>query len=241
MYAYVIQHIAFEHLGNLEPVLLEHGFLIRTFVAGINDLQPVRDDNPDLLIVLGAPIGIYENDSYQYLEIELSFIKNRIDRGRPVLGICLGCQLVARALGAHVYPGSVKEIGWSGLQIHKNVTTNPLSALNRNNSVLHWHGDTFDLPHGANLLASSSNYTNQAFSYGESVLALQFHLEVRPEDLESWYLGHAHEIGSIEGLSVNKLRNDGERFAPVLQEGAKRVWEKWVLSVKDTLEAGAVT
>ncbi|NEV65033.1 glutamine amidotransferase [Thiorhodococcus minor] len=241
MLAHVVQHIAFEHLGNLERVLSKHGYAISTFMAGAEDLGPISEDDADLLVVLGGPIGVYETDAYPYLETELQLIRDRIARNRPVLGICLGCQLIARALGADVYPGGAKEIGWAPLEIHDDVEGNVLAPMQNAAEVLHWHGDTFDLPAGATRLASSAVYPNQAFSYRDNVLALQFHLEVEPEALESWYLGHAHEIASVEGLTVPELREDGQRYGPTLQGPAQQVWAKWLesLAAQGTVEAAA--
>ena len=241
MFAHVVQHIAFEHLGNLELVLRKHGYAINTFMAGIDEIGPIRKDDPDLLVVLGGPIGVYETDAYPYLETELQLIRDRIARNRPVLGICLGCQLIARALGADVYPGGTKEIGWAPLEIHGDVEGNVLAPMQDAAEVLHWHGDTFDLPTGATRLASSPVYPNQAFSYRDNVLALQFHLEVEPEDMESWYLGHAHEIASVEGLTIPELREDGLRYGPTLQGPAQQVWAKWLaaLTAQGTVEAVA--
>jgi len=241
MFAHVVQHIAFEHLGNLELVLRKHGYAINTFMAGIDEIGPIRKDDPDLLVVLGGPIGVYETNAYPYLETELQLIRDRIARNRPVLGICLGCQLIARALGADVYPGGTKEIGWAPLEIHGDVEGNVLAPMQDAAEVLHWHGDTFDLPTGATRLASSPVYPNQAFSYRDNVLALQFHLEVEPEDMESWYLGHAHEIASVEGLTIPELREDGLRYGPTLQGPAQQVWAKWLasLTAQGTVEAVA--
>jgi len=241
LFAHVVQHIAFEHLGNLEPVLRKHGYAINTSMAGIDELSPISKDDPDLLVVLGGPIGVYETEAYPYLETELQLIRDRIARNRPVLGICLGCQLIARALGAEVYPGGTKEIGWAPLDIHGDVEGNVLAPIHDAADVLHWHGDTFDLPAGATRLASSAVYPNQAFSYRDNVLALQFHLEVEPEALESWYLGHAHEIASVEGLTVAELREDGQRHGPTLQGPAQQVWAKWLesLAAQGTVKAVA--
>jgi GMP synthase (glutamine-hydrolysing) len=241
MLAHVVQHIAFEHLGNLELVLSQNGYAISTFMAGVEELDPISKDDPDLLVVLGGPIGVYEADAYPYLETELQLIRDRIARNRPVLGICLGSQLIARALGANVYPGGTKEIGWAPLEIQGDVEGNVLAPMQDAVKVLHWHGDTFDLPAGATRLASSAVYPNQAFSYRDNVLALQFHLEVEPEALESWYLGHAHEIASVEGLTVPKLREDGKRYGPTLQGPARQVWTKWLesLAAQRTVEVAA--
>lgn len=241
LFAHVIQHIAFEHLGNLEPVLREHGYAINTFMAGTEELSPISTDDPDLLVVLGGPIGVYETDAYPYLETELQVVRERIARNRPVLGVCLGCQLIAKALGADVYPGGTKEIGWAPLEIDGDADGNVLAPMQDAPQVLHWHGDTFDLPAGATRLASSALYPNQAFSYQNHVLALQFHLEVETEALESWYLGHAHEIGSVDGLTVPKLREDGQRYGPTLQRPAQQVWANWLetLSAQGTVDAVA--
>ena len=241
LFAHVIQHIAFEHLGNLAPVLRQHGYAINTFMAGIDELSPISKDDPDLLVVLGGPIGVYETDAYPYLETELELVGERIARNRPVLGICLGCQLIARALGANVYPGGTKEIGWAPLEIHNDAEGNVLAPMQEAADVLHWHGDTFDLPAGATLLASSALYPNQAFSYRSNVLALQFHLEVETEAMENWYLGHAHEIGSVDGLTVPRLREDGQRYGPRLQAPVQKVWGKWLdsLAVQGTVDAVA--
>lgn len=240
LFAHVIQHIAFEHLGNLEPVLRQHGYAISTFMAGIDELRPTSTDDPDLLVVLGGPIGVYETDAYPYLETELELIRDRIARNRPVLGICLGCQLIARALGADVYPGGTKEIGWAPLDVNDDVEGNVLAPVREAGNVLHWHGDTFDLPAGATRLASSAIYPNQAFSYRSNVLALQFHLEVEPDALESWYLGHAHEIASVDGLAVPELRKDGERYGQSLQGPSQEVWVKWLESLEAEETVAAV-
>ncbi len=117
------------------------------------------------------------------------------------------------------------------VEIHGDVEGNALAPMQDAAEVLHWHGDTFDLPAGATRLASSAVYPNQAFSYRDNVLALQFHLKVEPEALESWYLGHAHEIGSVEGLTVPELREDGQRYGPTLQGPARQVWTKWLESL----------
>jgi GMP synthase (glutamine-hydrolysing) len=140
-----------------------------------------------------------------------------------------------------MYPGGTKEIGWAPLEIHGDVEENVLAPMQDAVQVLHRHGDTFDLPAGATRLASSTVYPNQAFSYRDNVLALQFHLEAHPEGLESWYLGHGYELASVEGLTVPELREDGQRHGPPLQSPARQVWTKWLesLAAQGTVAAAA--
>src|SRR5262249_23064037 len=148
----------------------------------------------ELLVVMGGPIGVYQAADYPFLVSELQALERRLGQSKPTLGICLGAQLVAAALGSRVYKGFQSEIGWSSVQV-ANVPDNVLTPLaNGKTPVLHWHGDTFDVPVGATLLASSELYENQAFAFGKNVLALQFHIEVTASDFERWMVGHCNEI-----------------------------------------------
>lgn len=188
---YAIQHLAFEDLGALEDVFYQLGFRVRYFEAGIDDLSKALQ-HKGLTIILGGPIGVYETDDYPFLQQEIDLLKVRLKENLPTLGICLGAQLIAHALGAKVYAGQQKEIGWSQLSISD--TANNLLAPLMDTPVLHWHGDTFDLPEQAELLASSEIYPHQAFSVGKNILALQFHLEVAADSLEKWLIGHTCEL-----------------------------------------------
>src|SRR5690606_19806428 len=155
----------------------------RYFEAGIDELKKAFQ-HTGLLVILGGPIGVYETQDYPFLQQEIDLLKVRLEQNLPTLGICLGAQLIAHALGADVYAGPHKEIGWSKLTLSQ-AKNNPLTALNES-KVLHWHGDTFDLPANAELLASSTLYSNQAFRVGNNILALQFHAEVAAASLEKW-------------------------------------------------------
>ena len=182
---YAIQHLSFEDLGSLEDLFYQLGFRVRYFEAGVDDLTQAMQ-HTGLTIILGGPIGVYETEDYPFLQKEIDLLKVRLENNLPTLGICLGAQLIAHALGAKVYAGAVKEIGWSPLTLSNQ--TNHLLAPLEDSPVLHWHGDTFDLPKNAVLLASSALYPNQAFSIGSHILALQFHIEVATESLEKWLM-----------------------------------------------------
>lgn len=214
---YAIQHLAFEDLGSFEDVFYQQGYRVRYFEAGIDDLKKAFDYE-GLVIILGGPIGVYETEDYPFLKDELNFLKQRISQKLPTIGICLGAQLIAHALGANVYAGHQKEIGWSKLDI-KNTPNNILASL-ENTDVLHWHGDTFDLPEHAELLASSEIYPNQAFQIESHILALQFHLEVAADSLEKWLIGHTNELRQA-GFNIPHLRYENQKYASLLEEKAK--------------------
>lgn len=216
---YAIQHLAFEDLGSLEDIFYQLGFRVRYFEAGVDDLKPALNYE-GLTIILGGPIGVYETEDYPFLIEEIEGLKQRLNANKPTIGICLGAQLIAHALGAKVYAGHQKEIGWSQLEI-KAVEHNPLSAL-ENTEVLHWHGDTFDLPPHATLLASSAIYPNQAFSIRNNILALQFHLEINQHSFEKWLIGHTCEIRHA-GLSIPQLRQDNLNYAAQLERQCRTI------------------
>lgn len=221
-----IRHVAFEDLGSFESVLERRGFTVAYLDAARDQIaEPVRDGDPELLVVLGGPIGAYEDDLYPVLEVEKALIRERISAGRPVLGICLGAQLIAAALGSRVYP-STKEIGWAPVELSPAGARSPLAELT--GPVLHWHGDTFDLPAGAIHLASTPACRNQAFAIGAHVLGLQFHPEVPGEAIESWLIGHAAEIAHTSGVSVKTVRADTARYAPALAGQSQRLLDRWL-------------
>ena len=232
--AWVITHVAFEDLGSFEQILIEEGFDIEYLCAASDDLDEIRPETDDLLIILGGPISVNDIDEYPFIQTELEMLTERLEADKPTLGICLGAQLIAKALGAKVYPGQHKEIGWSPIQLDDAGSRSALRYLVGDEVyVLHWHGETFDLPEYAEHLASSEHYANQAFSYGKA-LALQFHPEVTRRDLEQWYVGHSGEIHQTEGISVNQLRDDANQYADTLRARAYTFLTEWLEQVSDT-------
>ncbi|MDQ7990095.1 MAG: glutamine amidotransferase [Candidatus Dactylopiibacterium sp.] len=228
--ALAISHVPFEDLGTLEAALEEAGFAIEQCAATDATLAAFGALEHDLLIVLGGPIGVYDAAIYPCIDVELALLRERLAAARPTLGICLGAQLMAAALGARVFAGgNGKELGWHpvlpGLDAAGFAGLEALFAPGL--EVLHWHGDTFELPAGARHLASTAAYPNQAFALGQHALGLQFHPEVTADGLERWYVGHACELAAA-GADVAALREQGRRLAPALEQAARRFWRAWL-------------
>lgn len=198
----VFQHVAYEILGTLDPLLRNAGFRIKYV-----NFERYPDAEPSLegyegLIVLGGPMNVDEASDYPFLETEVRLIKDAMERGFPILGICLGSQLLAKALGAKVKKNPEKEIGWYDLSPTEDGTSDPLlSTFSGVEKIFQWHGDTFELPEGAVLLASSPLCSNQAFRLGENIYGFQFHLEVDEPMIERWLNVPANkkEIDALNG------------------------------------------
>jgi GMP synthase (glutamine-hydrolysing) len=221
-----LRHVAFEDLGTFEPLLRERGFGIDYRQAGVD---PISEDDwmtADLAVILGGPIGVNDLVLYPFIADELQLAALRLRAQRPLLGLCLGAQLMAAALGAEVYPGVRKEIGWSELQLSPDGLASPLKHL-AGLPVLHWHGDTFDLPEEAELLASTSLTPHQAFSVGSYALGLQFHPEVSGEQIETWLIGHTAELVEA-GVDIPRLRSASHAQAAALREGARALLDAWL-------------
>jgi GMP synthase (glutamine-hydrolysing) len=228
--ALALNHLAFENLGSLGIELTRSGYTIDTIDVCTADLRAIDPMAPDLLVILGGPIGVYEHETYPFLHAEMDLIRSRLTKKLPTIGICLGAQLMAAALGASVYPGAQgKEIGWAPIQAGPGAALHPFFSelLIPDLHVLHWHGDTFDLPANAHLLASTTAYPNQAFAIEQHALGLQFHPEVTAQNLERWYVGHACELAHAE-INVAQLRADSSVFAPRLESAAHLFWQRWI-------------
>ncbi len=172
-----LQHVAFEGLSSLEPILRAKGHEITATHLYKGDQLPSVQDL-DWLIVMGGPMGIYDEDDFSWLKAEKTFIRETIHCEKIVLGICLGAQFIADALGAKVFKNQYKEIGWFDIKRTPAAGNTILStALPDHMEVFHWHGDTFEIPQGAVLLASSDACKNQAFIMHDRIVGLQFHLE----------------------------------------------------------------
>lgn len=209
MHIHCIQHVAFEGLGNIKEWIDKHKHQLTYTKQFIGETLP-SINNFDLLIVMGGPMGVYDTDKYPWLTDELQFIKKAIELDKPTLGICLGSQFIASALGAKVYPGPLKEIGWFPIEV-KDKEALPLS--NASPVVFHWHGDTFDLPPKAKLIASTPEVTQQAFKYKKAI-GLQFHMEQTEATINEMIENCGHELteGGIKVQSAETIRNEKSCF-----------------------------
>ena len=227
----VLRHLAFEDLGTFGPVLAEAGHRITLLECGMDDLSPAAE--ADLTIVLGGPVGAYETDRYPWLAAEIELVRDRLLRRRPTLGLCLGAQIMAAALGARVHPGAMgKEIGFAPITLTAEGEQSPLRHLSPSRGMpLHWHGDTFDLPDGAVLLAASGRYPHQAFALGRHALGLQFHPEADFQRLEQWLIGHAGELHAA-GIDPALLRRDALVHGPVLARQGALMLREWLAGLR---------
>lgn len=171
-----IQHVPYEGLGYIEKWVKDNGYSL-TVTKIYEDYKFPDQDDFDMLVIMGGPMGTYEEDSYPWLKDEKLFVRKAIDSDKAVLGICLGSQIIANALGAAVYSNKEKEIGWLPISFIDKASQDLFGSETVSPIVFQWHGDTFDLPAGTKLLASSEACVNQAFSYKEKVIGLQFHFE----------------------------------------------------------------
>lgn len=185
----IVKNTAIEGPGTIEDYLK----VIRAPYRIINISE--GEEVPELsdfshLVIMGGPMAVYEMDRYRFLKEEALLIERAIRSGLHILGICLGAQMIAHVLGARVYPGKTKEIGWYEVSLtEEGKMDKVMSQLSENGkaTVFQWHGDTFDIPAGAERLASSELFENQAFRYSDGIYALQFHIEVTPDIIRDWF------------------------------------------------------
>lgn len=222
-----IRHIHFEDLGIFEAVLTAAGYEIHYYDLGVHDIAALDPMRADLLVVLGGPVGVYETQSYPFLVAERQILAARLAAHRPTLGLCLGAQQIAAALGAGVAPSGIKEIGFAELTLTEAGRAGPLRHL-EGVPVLHWHGDAFQIPEGAVNLATTPLCATQGFAIGRNILGLQFHPEVDAgAGIERWLIGHASEIAAA-GIDPCALRTDAAHFGPALRDAACRMLADWL-------------
>jgi GMP synthase (glutamine-hydrolysing) len=202
MKIHYLQHVPFEGIASIEPWAKSKGYSLSATRFYKDEPLPNIEDI-DGLVIMGGPMNVYEESKYPWLAQEKKFIEQAIEHEKTILGICLGAQLIADVLGAKVVPNREKEIGWFPIELtSKAQTSQVFNFLPKQFTVFHWHGDTFELPSGATRMAKSEGCENQAFIYGERVVALQFHLESTKESVQKIIQNCADEL--VKGRYIQK-------------------------------------
>jgi GMP synthase (glutamine-hydrolysing) len=225
-----LRHVPHEGLGLLEAVFRE-----QALVYSVLDLpqHAPRSFNPDQLaglVILGGPMNVDQTDRYPYLADEVQWIQQAVAADLPVLGICLGSQLLAKALGSRVYANPVKEIGWYSVELTPAAATDPLFRdASPAETVFQWHGDTFDLPEGATLLATAPACHHQAFRQGTHAYGLQFHIEVTADIIADWLHepGNCGELAVLDYIDPEQIRRVTPANLPAMESLGRRVLGRW--------------
>lgn len=197
----VFQHVPYEPLGTLDPLLRAEKHRIRYVNFGRNPNARPKVSQYDALVILGGPMNIGEEASYPHLAVEKACIQEAMANNIPILGICLGAQLIASALGADVYRAESPEIGWFPVHLTQEGRTDPLARyLAQTPSVFQWHGHTFEIPESAELLLEGEGCRNQGFRVGDNIYGFQFHLEANLPLIQRWLNlpQHQHELGGAQ-------------------------------------------
>lgn len=227
MKALIVCHQSPQDSGTIKTVLEERGFDITT-VMGYQDKLPGIDPlDHDVSVFMGGPMGVYQADLFPYLNHEVAYLQKRLAVDKPILGICLGAQLMAKALGKDVYKGKQgKEVGFLPITVHDK--SSPVRHFDESlTRVMQWHGDTFDFPDNATLLASSDLYKHQIYSHGKRAMALQCHVEVTQDILESWM---AIDYAELEAFKqpVPQFRAEVKERAPLLEKQMRLFLNEWL-------------
>lgn len=227
--ALIIRHVPHEGIAGYRDPIEAAGYSLDR-IDVLDPAFPTIDlTQPDLLIMMGGPMGVYEQDQYPWIGCQLRRLSRRLESGAPTLGVCFGAQMMAAALGARVYAGPVKEVGFRRLKQVK--AGSPLDHL-ADVPVLHWHGDTFDRPDNVELLASSDAYEHQAFRRGDNILALQFHAEMGLDPRFEEWLRQWPEAPAEAGSSVEQMRDDHSTYGPNAVEAGRRMIADWISRVR---------
>jgi GMP synthase (glutamine-hydrolysing) len=223
----IIRHVPHEGLAGFRAPIEAAGYeLDRIDVCG-PEFVTADFLSPDLLILMGGPMGVYERYAYPWIDHEVERLAERLDHGLPTLGVCLGAQLVATALGSEVYAGPIKEVGFGSLTLTGAGASSPVAHL-ADVPVLHWHGDTFDLPAGTELLASTPSYPNQAFRRGRELLALQCHAEMGTDPRIDAWIAESTDYLSQAQVCPRAIRSEYDTIGPISERAGQRMICAWL-------------
>jgi len=229
--ALIVRHTPFEGAAGFRLPIEQAGYDFHRINVSDPEFPAFDWLDPDLVVVMGGPMGVYERAAYPWIDGEIIGLALRIAAGRPTLGVCMGSQLIAAALGSKVYPGPVKEVGFAPIALTQAGQKSPLRHLD-NVSLLHWHGDTFDLPPGAERLAETDNYANQGFRIGDSLLALQFHPEMGEDPRFGEWLEDVDYIRAA-GSDPATLRAHHDLLGPAAVAAGRAMLAEWLAQLPD--------
>lgn len=227
--ALIIRHVPHEGIAGYREPIEAAGYRLDRVDVSDPFFSAVDLDEPDLLIMMGGPMGVYEQAQYPWIACQLRRLARRLDAGRPTLGVCFGAQMMAAALGARVYAGPVKEVGFRPLSFVD--TTSPLAHLD-DVPVLHWHGDTFDRPADVEIIGSTTDYDHQAFRRGPNILALQFHAEMGLDPRFDEWLNQWPEAPAEAGSSVEAMRQEHAELGPRAVAAGRRMLGDWLAALQ---------
>lgn len=221
----IIRHVPHEGIAGFRDPVEAAGYVLDRIDVADPAFASVDLAEPDLLIMMGGPMGVYEREEHPWISCQLRRLARRLDQDRPTLGVCFGAQMIAAAMGAQVYPGPAKEVGFHALDIVD--AASPLGHL-ADVAVLHWHGDTFDLPDDVELLASTPAYRHQAFRRGPNILALQFHAEMGLDPrFEAWIDQWPEALAEV-GSDAGTIRRQHADHGPRAVDAGRQMIGQWL-------------
>ena len=226
--ALIIRHVPYEGVAGYRDPIEAAGYVVDRIDVCDPAFSARCLAEPDLVIMMGGPMGVYEADAHPWIACQIRRLARRLEADRPTLGVCFGAQMIAAALGARVYPGGAKEVGFHPITVHDEES--PLRHV-ADVPVLHWHGDTFDLPEGVELLASSHVYPHQAFRRGRNLLALQFHGEMGEDPrFEAWIEQGPDDIADA-GHTPCSLRAAHDEHGPRAVAACRAMISEWLMGL----------
>jgi len=225
--ALIIRHVPYEGVAGFRDPIEAAGYEVDRIDVADARFSTLDLAEPDLLIMMGGPMGVYEQELYPWIACQLGRLARRLEANRPTLGVCFGAQMMAEAMGGKVFAGPASEVGFHPVTVHAGAADGPLRHI-IDVPVLHWHGDTFTLPGDVELLASSHLYDHQAFRRGNNILALQFHAEMGLDPrIEAWIEGGQAAMARA-GTTESRLRADHEALGPGAVAAGQAMIAEWL-------------